>query len=266
MNKLFYKIQGKGLPIILIHGFTGSHKSFDVMSKYLQQFFKVIMIDLPGHGNSMTRNESIYSFENSSKLILDIIDELKLIKVNVLGYSLGGRNAMHLATKFQKKINKLILCSASYGLDNQEEQKKRNNSDQKLIDLLTNNNLEKFVKYWESLPLWSSENKLPINKKQKLKEIRLSHNPYGLALNLKHQGQGKQRNLLANLEKINTKTLIMYGENDYKYKNISKTISNSIRKSKTIMVPDSGHNIILENPIFVSREVKDFILGENNVN
>ncbi len=58
----------------------------------------------------------------------------------------------------------------------------------------------------------------------------------------------------------------MYGENDYKYKNISKTISNSIRKSKTIMVPDSGHNIILENPIFVSREVKNFILGENNVN
>ena len=46
----------------------------------------------------------------------------------------------------------------------------------------------------------------------------------------------------------------------------SKILSKSIRKSKTIMVPESGHNIILENPIFVSREVKDFILGENNDN
>ena len=58
----------------------------------------------------------------------------------------------------------------------------------------------------------------------------------------------------------------MYGEHDNKYENISKILSKSIRKSKTIMVPESGHNIILENPIFVSREVKDFILGENNDN
>tara|TARA_B100001094_G_scaffold56835_1_gene52324 strand:- start:2611 stop:3411 length:801 start_codon:yes stop_codon:yes gene_type:complete len=266
MNKLFYKIEGNGLPIMLIHGFTGSHKSFEEISKYLKQFFRVISIDLIGHGKSMTSEESYYTFDKSIELILEILDELKINKVNLLGYSLGGRSAMHLVTKCQNKINNLILCSASYGLENEIEKKKRIDSDKNLIKLLEKNKIEDFVNYWESIPLWESEKKLSVEKKNKYRNLRLKNNSLGLALNLKYQGQGIQNNLLESLKKIMNRTLIMYGEHDNKYENISKILSKSIRKSKTIMVPESGHNIILENPIFVSREVKDFILGENNDN
>ena len=112
------------MPLLLIHGFTGSNKSFDIVSKYMQQYFKVVRIDLVGHGKSMTYNESDYSFENSINSIISIINKLKFRKVNILGYSLGGRIAMHIASTFQKKINNLILCSASYGLENPEEKKK----------------------------------------------------------------------------------------------------------------------------------------------
>ena len=265
-NKLFYKIEGNGLPLLLIHGFTGSHKSFDDISKYLQQFFKIIRIDLIGHGKSMNEDESLYSFKNSIESILEIIDELRIIKVNLLGYSLGGRNAMHFASKFKERVNKLILCSSSYGLESQLEKDKRIKSDQRLVNLLENNKLKEFVEYWESLPLWNSENRLSIEKKKNHRKIRLSNNPYGLALNLKHQGQGKQNNLLSELKKINTKTLILYGEKDNKYKKLSTKLEKTIRKSKTIMVPESGHNIILENPIYVSRAVKNFILGDTYVN
>jgi len=265
-NKLFYKSEGNGLPLLLIHGFTGSHKSFDEISKYLQQFFKIIRIDLAGHGKSMSQDASFFSFENSIKSILKILDDLRLIKVNILGYSLGGRNAMHFVSKFQERVNKLIVCSSSYGLKNQLEKDKRINSDQKLIDLLENNNLKEFVKLWESLPLWDSEKRLSIEKIKKHKKIRLSNNPFGLALNLKHQGQGKQNNLLSELKKIKNETLILYGEKDDKYKKISTKLDKTIRNSKTIMVPESGHNIILENPIYVSRAVKNFILGENDDN
>ena len=264
MSNLYYNLEGKGLPLLLIHGFTGSNKSFDILSKYLQQYFKIIRIDLVGHGESMSYKESEYSFENSINSINEIIEKLYLQMVNVLGYSLGGRTAMHLASVFQNKINKLILCSSTYGLDNQEEKKKRIYSDQKLINLLEEKGIVDFVNYWESIPLWESEKKLPLEKRMKNRRIRLENNPIGLALNLKHQGQGKQKNLLHELKKINNSTLILYGENDEKYKNLSKKLTKSIRNSKSVMVPESGHNIILENPIFVSREVKDFILGVTN--
>ena len=65
MSNLYYNLEGKGLPLLLIHGFTGSNKSFDILSKYLQQYFKIIRIDLVGHGESMSYKESEYSFENS---------------------------------------------------------------------------------------------------------------------------------------------------------------------------------------------------------
>ena len=51
-----------------------------------------------------------------------------------------------------------------------------------------------------------------------------------------------------------------------KYKEMSKEISKEIQNSKLLMVPNSGHNIILENPIFVAQEIKKFVLGEINGN
>jgi len=52
-NKLFYKKNGTGIPLILIHGFTGSHESFETSVRYLRQYFKVITIDMIGHGDSL---------------------------------------------------------------------------------------------------------------------------------------------------------------------------------------------------------------------
>lgn len=102
MNNLFYKIEGSGIPLILIHGFTGNHKSFEIVSKYLSQYFKVISVDLIGHGNSMIYDESLYNFEKSTKLLTNLIESLNINKVNVLGYSLGGRTALHLGLKYKK--------------------------------------------------------------------------------------------------------------------------------------------------------------------
>ena len=61
-------------------------------------------------------------------------------------------------------------------------------------------------------------------------------------------------------------TLILYGEKDKRYEGVSKELSKIVRKSKIIMVPQSGHNIILEKPTFVAYEAKNFILGETNGN
>ena len=266
MNSLFYKIEGSGIPIILIHGFTGNHKSFEIVSKYLSQYFKVISVDLIGHGNSMIYDESFYNFEKSTKLLTDLIESLNINKVNVLGYSLGGRTALHLGLKYKKNINKLILCSTSYGIEGKENRKSRILSDKKIIDLLTEKTIDDFVEFWESLSIWDSEKKLGVSARKKLRAIRKSQNPLGLSLSLKYQGQGVQSNLINYLDRIVNNTMILYGENDIKYEKISKKMSKAIRNSKTIVVPHSGHNIILENPIFVSRAVKNFILGVKNDN
>ena len=59
---LFYKIEGSGIPVLLIHGFTGSHKSFKKVSSFLSSRFKVITVDMIGHGQSMNYEGKNYTF------------------------------------------------------------------------------------------------------------------------------------------------------------------------------------------------------------
>jgi len=65
------------------------------------------------------------------------------------------------------------------------------------------------------------------------------------------------------LKNIKLKTLIMYGGKDLKYKVISKKMIKLIENSELCEVPNSGHNIVLEHPIYISQKIKSFILGEN---
>ena len=261
---LFYKIEGSGIPVLLIHGFTGSHKSFQKVSSFLSSQFKVITVDMIGHGQSMNYESKNYTFDKSINDLNKILDSLSIKKINLIGYSLGGRLAMQFALKNIAKLSSLIICSASYGIEKKEDRENRVLSDKKIVTMLENKPIETFVKYWKNLDIWDSEKNLSVERRNKINKIRLSQNKIGLALNLSYQGQGKQEFIGNKLKKIKTKSLIMYGSNDSKYKEMSKEISKEIQNSKLLMVPNSGHNIILENPIFVAQEIKKFVLGEIN--
>ncbi len=95
-----------------------------------------------------------------------------------------------------------------------------------------------------------------------MRKIRLNQKPLGLINSLNSQGQGIQRFLLKNLTKIQNKTLIFAGEKDNKYIKNSYEIQKNIKDSKVQIVPNSGHNLILENPIYIATKTKDFILKE----
>ena len=261
-KKLFYREDGSGIPLLLIHGFTGSNESFKTSIRYLRQYFKVIAIDMIGHGKSFDKNPNNYSFERSVELIKDILIELNLKKTNLLGYSLGGRLALHLAINSTQLINKLILCSTSPGIKDKSDRKARQNSDSYLADLLLDQGIGGFVDYWESLSLWRSEKRLSYKIKNTMRKIRLSQEPLGLINSLNSQGQGIQKYILKNLKKIQNKTLIFAGEKDEKYIKYSYEIQKNIEDSKVKIVPNSGHNLILENPIYIAKKTKDFILKE----
>ena len=106
---LFYKIEGSGTPVLLIHGFTGSHKSFQKVSSFLSSQFKVITVDMIGHGQSMNYESKNYTFDKSINDLNKILDSLSIKKINLIGYSLGGRLAMQFALKNIAKLSSLII-------------------------------------------------------------------------------------------------------------------------------------------------------------
>ncbi len=135
-KKVFYKIKGQGEPLLLLHGNTASSKMFSTLTGKYAKDFQVILVDFPGHGKSdrLEQFETDFWFYNSI-VVYELICELKLDKVSVVGTSGGALVAINLALEHPEKIKYLIADSfegeyplpsyiSSIELDREQDKKK----------------------------------------------------------------------------------------------------------------------------------------------
>lgn len=109
---LYYETHGSGQPMILLHGGLGSGEMFGPILPTLSANHLVIMPDLQGHGRTADIDRPI-DVRLMAGDIAVLIDQLGLDKPDVVGYSLGGGVAMHLAFQHPEKIRKLVSVSAN---------------------------------------------------------------------------------------------------------------------------------------------------------
>ncbi|MBK7134100.1 MAG: alpha/beta hydrolase [Bacteroidales bacterium] len=88
-RKINYNDSGKGIPIVLLHGYLESSEVWNGFGEKLASEFRVISIDLPGHGNSEVIGD-VHTMELMASIVKDLIDNLGLKKVFLVGHSLGG--------------------------------------------------------------------------------------------------------------------------------------------------------------------------------
>jgi pimeloyl-ACP methyl ester carboxylesterase len=115
---LYYETHGAGAPVILIPGFASGAWNWFRQTAELSKDFQVITFDPRGIGGSNTGNPSDLanlSMETFVEDVLQILDELKIEKANVLGASFGGFVAQEFALSFPERLNKLILACTSAG-------------------------------------------------------------------------------------------------------------------------------------------------------
>jgi pimeloyl-ACP methyl ester carboxylesterase len=108
---LAVQVQGKGLPILCLHGHPGSGSSMSVFTDHLSQRFMTIAPDLRGYGKSQTR-ENFAMVDHLTDLEA-LCDRLHLDSFILLGWSLGGILAMELALKFPKRVKGMILIATA---------------------------------------------------------------------------------------------------------------------------------------------------------
>jgi pimeloyl-ACP methyl ester carboxylesterase len=111
-QKVHYKMRGKGKPLLLIHGICDSLHTWRLWEEGLvAEGFQYISIDLPGYGLTGKWDKE-YSTENYLLLIHNILKKLNINQpVSIIGNSLGGYMAWNFAIKFPKKVDKLVLIS-----------------------------------------------------------------------------------------------------------------------------------------------------------
>ena len=110
MQDTYIGDEGKGFPLVLVHGFLGSSKMWEPQIDFFKDNFRVITPDLPGFGKS-NKAKLHNSIQSISNLILECLKEKKINKFHLLGHSMGGMIVQEMAKKKGDKISKLICYS-----------------------------------------------------------------------------------------------------------------------------------------------------------
>ncbi|WP_295722890.1 alpha/beta fold hydrolase [uncultured Methanobrevibacter sp.] len=249
---IHYKIAGKGYPVVLIHGLSDDLEYWKYLNDYLKDYFKVISVDLRGHGKS-EEGEVEYTTQLLAEDVVKLLKKINIEKTNIVGFSLGGHISLEIITKYPEIINKVILISTSARITPDMEED---------FNRLEESSDKGFVKFFDCiidhiLPediLNESKEELEIQK-FKLAKIRNINGIHKAAKSC------KSYDVYDNLNKINNEVLIIYGEDDTI---ISKTaineLVNNIDNSKLITLKNTKHNVLIErNYDYLKELIKDFL-------
>lgn len=112
-SKIYYEEYGSGEPLILLEGNDGIISDFYNQIPFLSKHFRVIAVDSRGQGKSLDYSKSNYGYEKFSDDLFQIVKELKLQKVNIVGWSDGGITGLIFNSKNPNLVNKLVTIGAN---------------------------------------------------------------------------------------------------------------------------------------------------------
>jgi pimeloyl-ACP methyl ester carboxylesterase len=105
--KLYHKIYGLGDPVIILHGLFGVGDNWRTIARMMESQYQCILADLRNHGRSPHDPEM--NFEVMANDVHELILDLDLDRVHLIGHSLGGKVAMHFATHYPEYVDRLII-------------------------------------------------------------------------------------------------------------------------------------------------------------
>ena len=250
MQHIYIGDEGKGFPLILIHGFLGSSKMWEPQINFFKNHFRVITPDLPGFGKS-NKAKSHNSIQSIANLLMDCLEEKKIDKFYLLGHSMGGMIVQEMAKEYGNKIVKLIC----YSTGPRGEMPGRFESVDQSRENLKKKGLEITVKNIAKTWFVRKENAkyfdicIEAGKQTSTKAVDDALIAF------------KNWNGVDTLKNIKNETLIVWGDQDKSY-NLEqiKTLEKSIKKSKLVIFKNCAHNVHLEQPDQFNNIIKNFLL------
>ena len=111
--ELYYEIHGEGTPLILLHGGLGHSGNWNNQIPVLSKHFKVISVDSRGHGRSTTGEQQV-SYSIMASDVVALMEYFDIRKANIVGFSDGGNIGLHLAIHHPNRLIKVVACGANY--------------------------------------------------------------------------------------------------------------------------------------------------------
>lgn len=234
---LHVEVTGKGAPVVLVHGFTQSGRAWAGLAEGLSRHHTVITVDAPGHGGSSGARADLAGGA-------DMMVEAAGGPAAWVGYSMGGRYALHAALRHPRAVTRLVLVSATAGIDDAGERATRRRDDAALAARVESEGVEDFLRWWLDRPLFST---LP--SEAAALDSRLGSTAAGLAASLRLAGTGTQEPLWSAIGALEMPVLVVAGERDPTYLAHAHRMIGSIGENAALaVVAGAGHACHLERP------------------
>jgi 2-succinyl-6-hydroxy-2,4-cyclohexadiene-1-carboxylate synthase len=230
---------GHGLDgrVVLVHGFTQTHRSWDEVAGALAGRFEVVMVELPGHGGSAPAR---LDFPATAAAIAEAGGG----PATYVGYSMGGRLCLRTALDRPGLVASLVLVGASPGIEDGAARAERRRADARLAEDLAGGDTKAFLDGWLAQPLFETTTPRPAGPRG-----RRANPPDGLAYALRHLGTGAQEPLWHRLAELAMPVLLVAGEHDAKFRALAERMAAAIGpNARTEEVAGAGHAVPLDQP------------------
>ena len=245
--RLSYFVAGDGVPVTLLHGFTQSGRSWQELISRMPEGWKWIVPDLRGHGETQTRRDAPCSMGASTEDLLALWDALGVEKTHLVGYSMGGRLALHVAAQHPERLLSLVTISAHAGLD-PDAREGRRQGDEALAARIEKEGLEAFVDHWGSLPMFAGlERRGPIYVAE-IRAERMRNHAAGLACSLRGMGAGVMAPVWDGLAHVVVPCTFVAGQLDHGYVASARRLAATAPNGRVEIVPRAGHPVHQERP------------------
>ena len=235
-------------PIVFVHGVGLTHEIWQPQLNFFKEH-TTLTYDIMGHGKS-TLNKEIVSFNDFSNQIIELIDELKIDQIHLIGFSIGSLIARNFATRFGERLKSLTLLGSIY---------KRSHEQQKIVNQRFEQAKSELKLSRQALKRWFTDKYLENNPDiyEKISSILSSNNMANFLkvyeLFVKHKND-------ENFSKIKVNTLIMTGEFDIgSTVEMSRELNKIINNSQLSIIKNGKHLCSIECADEVNLEIKKFI-------
>jgi len=242
--------RGRGTPVLVLHGFTGSMQTMQGVADALAGEHTVLAVDLLGHGRSQSpADPDRYALRPTCADLVRVLEAQGEASAHVLGYSLGGRVALGLAALHPERVRSVVVIGAQPGLADPAARAERVRADAERARALEEEGLAAFVDTWMAQPLFASQRRrLGEAFWAAARRQRLANDPRGLAASLRGIGAGAQPPLHAELARTPVPALLAVGAADAKFRAIAEDTARRMARAEVAVIPDAGHACHLENP------------------
>jgi 2-succinyl-6-hydroxy-2,4-cyclohexadiene-1-carboxylate synthase len=258
----------RGPVALLLHGFTGRSESWCEVADRVAGLRRsprpapwLVAVDLPGHHPHLPVDRR-GGFEGAVERLAALVGRLGLARVHLVGYSMGARLGLGLAARADARIGGATLVGVDPGLQSAAERRERRGVEAGWCDRLRREGVERFMSAWEELPLFASQSRCAPEARRRQAALRRTHDARRLAEGLALLGLGSMPDLWPRLPELPCPVRFVAGELDAKFARLAESAAARAARVSPVLVPDAGHNVVLENPGAIAGLVDEGLRNE----